>query len=477
MAKSSSPNSMWSGSQVYASPADEGSRDNPFGRWNAEHDYDLPSYYVDLDEFDLLQRLTEPCVVFARRGCGKTAQRQMLAAQYRPLDPSSRWLAVPYTYAGFEPALQAVDYNVRRVQARHHVEAILRQGLAALDREAQRDTEIARDLAAPAPAAQWAAYVARFAAHLLPAIDPGDVRPLDALSSPELLAGFVGLIRAAGLDTCAILVDGLDEFPQTAGDPKRAVRFLAPLLSTLSLIEQPGLAFKFFLPHRMETDLVARGWLRQDRVRLFRITWTMQQINEMLSQRMMHYGGHEAHFQELAQLCDGELAPKIKNELARLAEGSPRTALMLANELLRAHYRRASPPDLIARETWEQVKEAWLAEHGGPAEVRFPVLRVDVDRQTVHLDDLDITAELSSQVYLVLKCLYIHKGEVCTKDVLGAEAWEKGWAAGDAASDEMLAQSIRRLRRTLEKYEPEVEYVETIRGRGYRLHPGGKPRE
>lgn len=450
----------------------KGFRSNPFERWNAETDRDLPSYYIDVGEFDRLQRLKEPCVVLAQQGCGKTAQRQMLAAQYRPLDPSSRWLAVSYTYAGFEQVLQAVEYDITRVQAEHHVEAILCQGLADLAREAKRDVEIGQALAAPAVVTQWAAYLTRFAPHVRPAVDLGDVHSLDALSSSERLAGFTSLIHAAGLDACAILVDGLDEFPQTASDPERAVRFIAPLLSTLSLIEQPGLAFKFFMPQQMEPAMLQQRWLRRDRVRVFGITWTTYKIQKMLSQRLVYFSRDDPPCEDLAQLCEEALRSAINKELARLADGSPRTALMLASELLRAHCRRSPPPGLIARDTWEQVKDRWLAEHSGPVEVRFPILRVDVDRQVVHLDDLDITAELSPQVHLVLECLYDHSGEVCTKDTLAREAW-----GGGAVSDANLAQTIRRLRNTLKAHAPGVEYVETIRGRGTRLHPGGKPHE
>jgi DNA-binding response OmpR family regulator len=179
-------------------------------------------------------------------------------------------------------------------------------------------------------------------------------------------------------------------------------------------------------------------------------------------------------------LCDVELATIIDDQIVHLADGSPRTALRLASSLLHAHCRQIELQDfgatdahdqvqasqdvaLFAKETWEQVKRAWSAEHG------FPVLRVDETQKTVHLDQNEITSDFSRQVLLVLESLYHHRDQVCEKDALIEEAWE-----GGLASDEMLAQSIRRLRRTLEEYVPNAEYVETVRGIGYRLYPRGK---
>ena len=63
----------------------KGLTSNPFDNWNAESDKLLPNYFVDIAEFDNLLYLTEPCVVFAQRGCGKTAQRKMLTMNYKLL--------------------------------------------------------------------------------------------------------------------------------------------------------------------------------------------------------------------------------------------------------------------------------------------------------------------------------------------------------------------------------------------------------
>lgn len=186
--------------------AAKGLAHNPFERWSADHDQDLPYYFVDVvGAFDELRRHTTPSIIFARHGCGKTAQRQMLAAHYRPANLQSRWLSVPYTYAGFERVLASADYDLSRVQSSHHVAALLRLGLIALDREAHHDDVVGKALASPDIAAKWAAYTSRFAPHLFAGSSPNDgVDPLADMSSSEMLEGYVELIHAAGLDGCAI---------------------------------------------------------------------------------------------------------------------------------------------------------------------------------------------------------------------------------------------------------------------------------
>ena len=268
--------------------ARRGLRGNPFERWNAEHDQDLPNYFVDLGGFDDLLRLTEPCVVFAKRGCGKTAQRQMLAAHCRPLKRDSQRLAIAYTYSGFEQAVGGANDDIGRLRPIHHVRALLHLGLSALVNEASHDSEVRSALTGPDVASRLAAYIARFALHLADDSTAGVSSALDNLSSLELLQGFADLVKDVGLASCVVLVDGLDEFPLAADDPAQAVAFLAPLLGTLSLIECPGLAFKFFLPQELEAALRACRWFRVDRLHLFRIAWNEINVLHLIKRRLTH---------------------------------------------------------------------------------------------------------------------------------------------------------------------------------------------
>jgi hypothetical protein len=493
--------------------AGRGLKGNPFERWNAEHDQDLPSYFVDIGGFDELLRLTEPCIAFAKRGCGKTAQRQMLASHCRPLERDSQRLAVVYTYDGFEQALGGANHDVGRMRPIHHVSALLHLGLSALANEASQNTKVQSTLMGPDAASRLAAYAARFAPHLSVASATGPSNAVNKLGSLALLRGFTRLIKDAGLELCVVFLDGLDEFPLTADDPAQAVAFLAPLLGTLSLIEYPGMAFKFFLPQELEPALRVCGWFRVDRLHIFRIAWSESNLLTLIRQRLIHFSRREPPYEGLGQLCEDELAQVIDSELVALAEGSPRASLILANMLVQSHGQQSNPPDLITLKTWEQVKAGWqvhrddfvmegrgpdvqpkaaeLVSPSGPAAPVYPVLRVDEEKCLIWLGERDITNRIKPQDYRVLVCLYEHLGAVCSKDLLAQEAWlgigeeldeeeeidkerkKEEEIKREGVSDQAIAASIARLRRTLGQSSPDQGYIETVRGRGYRLHPEG----
>jgi DNA-binding winged helix-turn-helix (wHTH) protein len=469
---------------------------NPFERWNAEHDQDLPNYFVDIGSFDDLLNQTEPCLVLAKRGCGKTAQRQMLAAYYRPQKPDSSRLAVSYTYAGFEQVLAQVNDDVSQVRAIHHISVILQFGVTALVEETSRDLAIQRALSTPEVKPRWEVYVARFAPHLTTTPTTEISSTLDNLGSLTLLQGFARLIKDAGLEAGVVLVDGLDEFPLTAGDPAQIATFLESLLGTLSLIECPGLAFKFLLPQEVEPILRTRDWFRPDRLHFFRLAWKQQALLDLLNQRLTYFSQRHPPYEGLAQLCEDELAQVINNELVTLAEGLPRAALLLAGTLLQYHCEQLNPPERIPLKTWERVKTNWPTLRGNFAmeveeqstlaqleetglvatsasfESDSPALRVEEEKGLVWLGENDITNEIGLKEYRVLACLYRHRDGLCTKDTLVQEAWPEDEEGG--ITDQAITQSIKRLRQILRQFSPKnIEYIETIRGRGYRLHPDG----
>jgi hypothetical protein len=482
-----------------------GFRGNPFKRWNAEHDQDLPNYFVDLGEFDEslrleLLNLTEPCVVFAQRGCGKTAQRQMLAAHCRPINRASPRLAVVYTYGGFERVLRSAKDDVEQVRPIHHVSTILNLALTALMDEAEYDADVQSALASSDVASRLSEYVVHFAPHLANVSTHERSYALDNLSSPELLHRFSELVKGAGLDSCVVLMDGLDEFPLTASDTSHAVSFLAPLLGTLSLIECPGWAFKFFLPQGLEQALADCHWFRNDRLCVFSsITWDRDDLLALIEQRLTHFSDRKPPYENLAQLCEDPLARVINEELVARAMDLPRPALVLADMLLQEHCRQPNPPELIALGTWEQVKDKWsdsrsdftvdetllevqqaeaakLVPSSVPCEPGHLALQVDEEKGLVWIGEYEIRSEINPKDYSVLACLYRHRSNVCSKSQIAQEAWAGDQAGG--VSDQAIAASVARLRRVLERFALTKRYIETVRGRkrtegGYRLHPEG----
>lgn len=485
---------------------------NPFEIWNAELDAELPGYFVDVGQFDEVLSLSQPCVIFAGRGCGKTAQRQVLAAYCRPLNPDSDRLAVHYTFEGFEPILVETGHDIARVQEAHHANALLRLGLIALVEEIMARPGGFGSLANPETRNLLLAYLARFAPELLPISPAGSPPPVTTSSSPGLLRGFANLVQQSGLKECVVLVDGLDDFPLTAGDPAQMVAFLEPLLGTLPLVECPGMAFKFFLPQDAETILRSRRWFRPDRVRTFHITWQERDLRALLGQRLTYFSLRQPPYESIGQLCEAELAQVIDEELIRLAGSRPRAALILASLLLEAHCQTPAPPEQIRLASWEQAKERWRSEYKelagvepscstpaerplelAPAAPGTASLRVDEDKGLVWLGEREIRQKIKPQDYAVLSYLYRHHSQVCQKSAIAEEAWPEA-RSSEGISDAAIAASIARLRKVLKSLAPAANYIETIKGRrddrpasqkarpagdellnegGYRLHPAG----
>jgi len=102
------------------------------------------------------------------------------------------------------------------------------------------------------------------------------------------------------------------------------------------------------------------------------------------------------------------------------------------------------------------------AGHARP-ELEFGPLMIDLAAQRVHLDGAEI--ELTTYEYKVLEYLALHPEEVVTKTDLSEHIYEE-----DADRDSNVIEVfIGRLRR---KIDPtgDLQPIETLRGRGYRLN-------
>ena len=343
--------------------AQRGLRENPFSTSTAtmEKEKDLDGYFVDpRGLFDELLETRVPCILLAARGQGKTAYRKRLAAQCRPLDRNSRVLAITHAYDNLERVLRAAGGDFDLIEATHHVAEVLRQGLSAIGVEAQQDPRIKNALERPHVASRLASYQALYTPHLAPESTSQPITDLGNLTPLEALSSFASLIQEAGFRLCVVLIDEVDEFPRTAGNPVHQVALLSSLLGTLPLIECPGLAFKFFLPLEVESTLQAQDWFRPGRLRVCRIEWDDDALQKLIGQRLIYYSERgDREYTRLGQLCERDLAESIDEQLVHMAEGHPRWAIVLADMLLRTHCRQENPPAQITQATWETVQAKW----------------------------------------------------------------------------------------------------------------------
>lgn len=83
-----------------------------------------------------------------------------------------------------------------------------------------------------------------------------------------------------------------------------------------------------------------------------------------------------------------------------------------------------------------------------------------------------LNIELTPSEDRLLSFLLEHPGEICQKDTLIYAVWPNDYQAA-GISDERLAQLVKRLRDKIEPNPTDPLYIQTVRGRGYRLvQPG-----
>lgn len=76
-----------------------------------------------------------------------------------------------------------------------------------------------------------------------------------------------------------------------------------------------------------------------------------------------------------------------------------------------------------------------------------------------------VSIELTAKEYQILKMLMKHPGKVYTKSNLYEAIWQEEYLGDDNA----IKTHMSNLRSKLKKVDPEIEYIETLRGLGYRM--------
>jgi phosphate regulon transcriptional regulator PhoB len=96
-------------------------------------------------------------------------------------------------------------------------------------------------------------------------------------------------------------------------------------------------------------------------------------------------------------------------------------------------------------------------------ELSIGVLKVDPSRHLVTFKGVEL--ELTPKEFELLYLMGIQPGQVLTRDVL----LEKVWGYEYLGDTRTVDVHIRRLRKKMEDIDPEPDYIETIRGVGYRF--------
>jgi DNA-binding response OmpR family regulator len=118
------------------------------------------------------------------------------------------------------------------------------------------------------------------------------------------------------------------------------------------------------------------------------------------------------------------------------------------------------------------------AEATAPLEIRASVLRragllLDAAERRVWIGSRDVTPPLSPAQFALLQVLYEAEGRVVSREEILSAVWSD--AAAEGVSDQAIDALVRRLRERLSKFDEDHQYVETVRGHGFRFMNRSEP--
>ncbi len=498
-----------------------GFKGNPFAEREAEREKTLSEYFIAGPHYsDMLGDLHDPrtSILFADRGCGKTAYRLMIAEECRPAQMKSTVLAASYT--DFDRVIDRAGGNPHAVMLAHHLEAIVAHGvtslLEALSRNptpfSQSPSDVRGELRALVHAYSPRALLPSRLRRRLQEIAGDDSKSIPWQSmwedgSPGAISRwlyrtrlsenpsahfwallyesrdsslpgtprqdfqlFLELLPQLGIQGLYVLVDRLDE-TFALQNPATMAAFLNPLLSDLILLNQPRVGFKLFLPINVLQALQRQPRARLDRLHIFILEWNGQELRQVLQDRLDAFSN--GRVQSLDALFEGA---SLNQMLIRYAWGCPRTLLLLADILLHQIYNTM---------IWQESQAPAVAKGGTKTETRkladamdraveefrrrysilLPLLRIDDETGMVYIGSRPVPRQPSASEFKVLDYLRQHKGEIISKDRL----FDDVLSDEEGKSDEAIDSLMSRLRRKIEPDPARPMYLITVRGRGYRL--------
>lgn len=363
-----------------------GFRHFPFDRPDAGAEYPdfLASYFVQPNGFERVLGYRDAPVtslLFAARGAGKTACRVMVDYFCRKgLVPAGNEaqnqlpyvLSIPHIYlSSMIEELVATSSTIKKkplVRVEHHVQEILRRAVTALVKliaETDNLRDQIRDLSVANQQDLWwlvfhyGHYLSSPERSFLASMGLGETtsqspswadilfEKRSQVSALDHLGLWSTLVHQLGIAASYVLIDGVDEYLESADDPYYALQVILPLLSSRRLMDQtPYLALKFFLPTALEMLVQEESSVRLNLgFPIVTIAWQKPDLINMLRLRLKSLRISEGILSEHANesfddLCVPELRGQIEDELVGAAEGNPRALLMLCGLMIRVHCDR-----------------------------------------------------------------------------------------------------------------------------------------
>ena len=178
----------------------------------------------------------------------------------------------------------------------------------------------------------------------------------------------IDIIIKQGFDAVYVLVDEIDEFPETGANTDYAAEIIASILSDISLLEKADLSIKFFLPVSVclkidEACQRLNKEIRYDRAlhpEPFCMRWTDKSMLDVLRKRLMAYSNDKINsFKEFSTEDIGD----IDNLIVKYAHHNPRHLIQLCDRIVRITARTAAKTNYkITQNTFDQALDEFTKQ-------------------------------------------------------------------------------------------------------------------
>ncbi|HRJ40288.1 MAG: hypothetical protein KJZ86_00625 [Caldilineaceae bacterium] len=287
-----------------------------------------------------------------------------------------------------------------------------------------------------------------------------DFEPALTPESPDrmVIAELADLVQRLGWSGLWLLVDGLESW--LTSEVQEQVDGLDNLLSTLELFEIPRFSIKIFSPSSLELMLMSCGGVLRDRLRVLRLAWRQEQLQQIAAKRVALATGQKAVL--LSDLYTQEL---ILERLVEQGGGTPRGWLSLLRPVVDIYLGKGNRT--LSEKEWESTQRGSI-----------PPLRMDLRQQRVYVGFRQIE-NVQPSAYELLSYLYQHPERKCSAKELYYRAYRKlekipatendsGWQPPSSWRS-WYDTTLSRLRQAIEPNHRKPVYVVTVRGKGVEL--------
>jgi hypothetical protein len=377
---------------------------SPFHRVEADDEYFLHpgftiSAFVEPSCFDrILGRIDSPnnTIIYAADGGGKTTCRIMADYYYRqqklPGSDNSLVLSVPHVHIervigtsqlstqASEFAEVSVEQHLQEILGRMMVrfaelvveKPVLQERLSKLTSSEQKDLSVlltSHSEYVPGVLREKMLDTWKVDAKFL---DENPVQtlnttrsfsnpfPLNLNDSLAHLDHFVYLANQLGINRIFILVDNINfvEIPKT--NVYLAYKTIQPLIAYLPILTRSfHLAFKLFLSYELESLIKSDTQIKLEEINIEHLGWSPEELLTILRQRLQTYKldiNQDRTTMGFDALCAPDLRGNIEKQLVNLANGNPRTLLLLCNWMIQNHCSREPDgpydPYYLSRKDW-----------------------------------------------------------------------------------------------------------------------------